>query len=152
MSKQTFKISSSVEIGVLMGTPPLITSSTTKVVNLNADLLDGLNSTAFAILDGNGKVPITQLPQFGAVDSVAGKTGVITLVKADVGLANVDNTSDVNKPISTATQTALNLKAPQSNTYTKAEVDNLFQSVSGVTDFEAILASYASADLSKLIK
>ena len=51
----------------------------------------------------------------GAVDSVAGKTGVVTLVKADVGLANVDNTSDVNKPISTATQTALNLKANAAN-------------------------------------
>ncbi len=35
-----------------------------------------------------------------------------TLDKAAVGLANVDNTSDANKPISTATQTALNLKAP----------------------------------------
>ena len=33
------------------------------------------------------------------------------IVKADVGLGNVDNTSDANKPISTATQTALNLKA-----------------------------------------
>jgi hypothetical protein len=47
----------------------------------------------------------------GAVDSVAGKTGVVTLVKGDVGLSNVDNTSDVNKPVSTATQTALNGKA-----------------------------------------
>lgn len=46
----------------------------------------------------------------GAVDSVAGKTGVVTLVKADVGLANVDNTSDADKPVSTATQTALNTK------------------------------------------
>jgi hypothetical protein len=34
------------------------------------------------------------------------------LVKADVGLGNVDNTSDVNKPVSTAQQTALDLKAP----------------------------------------
>ena len=33
-----------------------------------------------------------------------------TLTKSDVGLSNVDNTSDANKPISTATQTALNLK------------------------------------------
>lgn len=33
------------------------------------------------------------------------------LVKADVGLGNADNTSDANKPVSTATQTALNLKA-----------------------------------------
>ncbi|MCI4436703.1 MAG: hypothetical protein JHC33_07855 [Ignisphaera sp.] len=48
----------------------------------------------------------------GAVDSVAGKTGIVTLVKADVGLGSVDNTSDLSKPISTATQTALDLKAP----------------------------------------
>ena len=41
------------------------------------------------------------------VSSVAGKTGVVTLTKSDVGLGNVDNTSDANKPISTATQTAL---------------------------------------------
>ncbi len=33
-----------------------------------------------------------------------------TLSKSDVGLANVDNTSDANKPISTATQTALDTK------------------------------------------
>lgn len=33
-----------------------------------------------------------------------------TPVKGDVGLGNVDNTSDLNKPISTATQTALNAK------------------------------------------
>jgi hypothetical protein len=36
---------------------------------------------------------------------------VEALTKADVGLANVDNTSDANKPVSTATQTALDLKA-----------------------------------------
>jgi hypothetical protein len=34
-----------------------------------------------------------------------------TLDKSAVGLTNVDNTSDLNKPISTATQAALNLKA-----------------------------------------
>jgi len=44
------------------------------------------------------------------VSSVAGKTGAVTLAKADVGLGNVDNTSDTAKPISTATQTALNGK------------------------------------------
>jgi hypothetical protein len=32
--------------------------------------------------------------------------------KSQVGLGNVDNTSDANKPVSTAQQTALNLKAP----------------------------------------
>lgn len=33
------------------------------------------------------------------------------VTKAQVGLGNVDNTSDANKPVSTATQSALNLKA-----------------------------------------
>lgn len=45
-----------------------------------------------------------------AVLSVSGKTGAVALTKADVGLANVDNTSDADKPISTATQSALNGK------------------------------------------
>lgn len=46
----------------------------------------------------------------GAVTSVAGKTGAVTLVKADVGLSSVDNTADTAKPVSTAQQTALNAK------------------------------------------
>jgi hypothetical protein len=44
------------------------------------------------------------------VQSVNTRTGAIILTKADVGLANVDNTGDLNKPISTATQAALNGK------------------------------------------
>jgi hypothetical protein len=44
------------------------------------------------------------------VQSVAGKTGTVTLTKSDVGLGSVDNTSDASKPVSTATQTALDAK------------------------------------------
>lgn len=40
-------------------------------------------------------------------------TAVAALTKSSVGLGNVDNTSDANKPVSTATQTALDLKAPK---------------------------------------
>ena len=43
------------------------------------------------------------------VDSIDGQTGVVTL--ADINLDNVDNTSDVNKLVSTAQQTALDAKA-----------------------------------------
>ena len=46
------------------------------------------------------------------VTSVAGRTGAVTLTKSDVGLSNVDNTSDASKPVSTAQQTALDAKAP----------------------------------------
>ena len=44
------------------------------------------------------------------VTSVNTRTGAVTIDKTDVDLGNVDNTSDANKPISTATQTALNGK------------------------------------------
>jgi hypothetical protein len=62
----------------------------------------------------------------GATGAVVGTTNTQTLTnktltspvintptgitKSDVGLANVDNTSDANKPVSTATQTALDAK------------------------------------------
>lgn len=55
---------------------------------------------------------VADLAAKAPVQSVAGKTGTVTLVKGDVGLGNVDNTSDLNKPISTATQTALDAKQP----------------------------------------
>jgi hypothetical protein len=41
---------------------------------------------------------------------ISGVKSSLNLQKSDVGLSNVDNTSDLNKPISTATQTALNGK------------------------------------------
>ena len=44
------------------------------------------------------------------VTSVNTKTGSVVLNKTDIGLSNVDNTSDENKPISTAMQTALDEK------------------------------------------
>ena len=46
-----------------------------------------------------------------------------TIDKSDVSLGNVDNTSDADKPISTATQTALNDKADSSDVPT--ELDDL---------------------------
>ena len=42
----------------------------------------------------------------GEVASVAGKTGVVTLTKADVGLTNVDNTADSTKNVASAAKLA----------------------------------------------
>jgi peptidoglycan/xylan/chitin deacetylase (PgdA/CDA1 family) len=50
-----------------------------------------------------------------SVSSVNGYTGAVSLSKSDVGLSNVDNTSDVNKPVSTATQSLLDTKASIAN-------------------------------------
>lgn len=49
-------------------------------------------------------------------------SGTLGLTKTTVGLANVDNTSDASKPISTATQTALNGKAASVHTHTSADI------------------------------
>jgi fructose-specific component phosphotransferase system IIB-like protein len=56
------------------------------------------------------KVNVSQIKALAPVQSVAGKTGTVTLAKGDVGLSNVDNTADADKPVSSATQTALNAK------------------------------------------
>jgi hypothetical protein len=48
----------------------------------------------------------------------------LALDKTAVGLSNVDNTSDLNKPISTATQTALNAKQ---NTITTGTISQYFR-------------------------
>ena len=47
----------------------------------------------------------------GLVTDANGTVSTRDLTTSDLGLGNVDNTSDANKPVSTAGQTALNLKA-----------------------------------------
>lgn len=59
---------------------------------------------------GTGDIPISGSGGIATVYDVAGKTGNVVLVKGDVGLGNVDNTSDAAKPVSSLTQTALNNK------------------------------------------
>ena len=66
-----------------------------------------------------------------AVTSVAGRVGAVVLTKGDVGLGNVDNTSDANKPVSTATQNALNGKANTTHTHAVANVTGLQAALDG---------------------
>ena len=51
----------------------------------------------------------------GLVDDLSGVTNAST-ARSNLGLGNVDNTSDANKPVSTAQQTALDAKAPATRT------------------------------------
>lgn len=55
---------------------------------------------------GSNKVTVTDDTGNNEID-IDINTANLNLTKSDIGLANVDNTSDANKPISTATQTAL---------------------------------------------
>lgn len=66
------------------------------------------NGTANITVADSTKVPTTR--------TVNGKSlsADIALAKADVGLGSVDNTSDANKPVSIATQAAMDLKEDHS--------------------------------------
>lgn len=83
------------------------------------------------------------------VTSVAGKVGTVTLTKGDVGLGDVDNTSDINKPISTATQIALNGKVDDSQVLTNVPTNAVFTDT--VYDDSALTATVATkADISSV--
>lgn len=88
-------------------------------------IVDGTEKVAAAAGGANFGILISSILTYitahitSGVSSVAGLAGAITaaalktaltLVKGDVGLGNVDNTSDVNKPVSTAQATAIALK------------------------------------------
>ena len=73
------------------------------------------------------------------VQSVSGKTGTVTLAKSDVGLGNVDNTSDANKPISSTTQTALDGKASSVHTHTSSDITDFSSSVSGLLPVKSVV-------------
>jgi hypothetical protein len=86
------------------------------------------NSSGTVALTSDVTLHANQLDAHGATGAVVGTTNTQTLTnktltsptintptgitKSDVGLSNVDNTTDALKPISTATATALDLKAP----------------------------------------
>lgn len=64
--------------------------------DLTSGAQSALNKAASSVQTVNGHAP----------DS----GGAVLVAKSDIGLGNVDNTADIDKPISTATQTALDTK------------------------------------------
>lgn len=114
--------------------------------------------------------PVLQLGEMGwETDTLKGKLGdgatpwtglsyiKTTATKADVGLANVDNTSDLSKPISTAAQAALNSKAdlaspaftgnPTAPTPTAGDNDTSIATTAFVQAVAALLAPISSPAL-----
>jgi len=80
----------------------------------------------FGIVPGGQGVPATRTINTHPLSAN------VTVTKGDVGLGNVDNTSDVNKPVSTAQQTALDTKEPSISVGTTLQYwrgDKSFQSL-----------------------
>ena len=82
----------------------------------------GFVSGDWIISDGTnwGKVDNTD-----AVTSVQGRTGNVVISATDVGLGNVNNTSDIDKPVSTAQQTAINSAQLAITTVLDTKVDKI---------------------------
>lgn len=100
-----------------------ITSATTSQAGLMSSSdktkLDGLKDQAGITSDINAV-------QTNLETHISNKSNPHSVTKVQVGLGNVDNTSDANKPISTATQNALNSKFNASDgNALKQRVDNI---------------------------
>ena len=88
------------------------------VLSTSSSSTDGLMSSSDKTkLDGieSGAQKNTVLGVKGNSES-SYRTGNINITKANIGLGNVDNTSDASKPISTAQQTALDKKVDKTIT------------------------------------
>jgi hypothetical protein len=82
------------------------------------------------IVTNTAKVGITTAQ---ASDIVANNSKVSDVNHVAADLPNVDNTSDLNKPVSTATQSALDLKVDK--TQDEINTQNIFKAVSFAMDF-----------------
>lgn len=84
--------------------------STGSISNAEFDYLNGLTDNIQTQFTGKQDTLVSATN----IKTIEGQSllgsGNIDLAKGDVGLGNVDNTSDANKPVSTATQTALDAK------------------------------------------
>ena len=81
-----------------------VSAATVTQLALKEDKTNKNVANGYAGLDATGKVPAANVPA-DLVTSVAAKQGVVTLVKGDVGLGNVDNTSDATKNSASVTLT-----------------------------------------------
>jgi len=111
------------ELSAALGDDASVISSLTTVVGNKLNSSDAA-TTYETITNVALKAPISN-PTF---------TGTVSgITKAMVGLTNVNDTSDADKPISTLTQAALDLKASQSDLELKAPLAS--PSFSGTVDF-----------------
>lgn len=114
---------------IARATEGLYSQANDKVITINP----ATTSTA-GVMSSSDKSKLDSLKSQAEIDElvtkldthISNKSNPHSVTKAQVGLGNVDNTSDANKPISTATQNALNSKFNASDgNALKQRVDNI---------------------------
>lgn len=114
---------------IARATEGLYSQANDKVITINP----ATTSTA-GVMSSSDKSKLDSLKSQAVIDElvtkldthISNKSNPHSVTKVQVGLGNVDNTSDANKPISTATQNALNSKFNASDgNALKQRVDNI---------------------------
>jgi hypothetical protein len=120
-----------------------------KITELSA-IVTIANDDVFPIVDISDnttkKIDITQIKAQSPVQSVNSNIGVVVLTKTDIGLSNVDNTSDANKPVSTAQQTALDGKVDENAAITGATKTKITYDAKGLVTVGADATTADIAD------
>jgi hypothetical protein len=130
---------------------PAISFSSVKVLGSQAEMLALVDAVVGSVVirtDVNKNYVLAQSnPQVLAnwvelltpappVQSVNGYVGSVALTKSDIGLSNADNTGDIDKPVSTATQTALDLKANLASPTFTGTVGGITKSMVGLANVD----------------
>lgn len=94
------------------------------------------------------RIPETVVTGVKGDSEVLYRDGDVNITKANIGLGSVDNTADTDKPISTATQTALNLKADL--TYVDAKISAAYHAGGSKTVAELTSALLITENMGKV--
>lgn len=134
----------------------------TRVATMVKDVVDSKINNDKIDTAGTLDTAATTVPGKDAVKTyIASSVGVVSgnltthtsntsnphsVTKAQVGLSNVDNTSDANKPVSTATQTALDLKVDSDTIDTANALDTASKTLPGRDAVKAYIETQVSTN------
>ena len=139
VSANTDVVANTAKVGITSSQASDIVTNNNKVgittiqasdINTNNAKIGITTQQASDIVSNNSKVGITT-QQASDINTNNAKVSDVNHVTID--LPNVDNTSDLNKPISIATQSALDLKVDK--TQDEINTQNIFKAVSFAMDF-----------------
>ncbi|QOI69364.1 putative tail protein [Campylobacter phage F379] len=90
-------------------------------------------------------------PIQGVVNTVAGKQGDVELNKKDVGLENVDNTADIDKPISNSTKLEFQRHYTAENPHNITKKTLGLENVDNTADIDKPISNLTQIELNKKI-
>lgn len=118
------------EEGVSVSHIMLPTMSDVPLVNTSFDKSDNTSAIANSVVTKKFEEVDTNIN-----NHISNISNPHKVTKTQVGLGNVDNTSDINKPVSTAQKTAIDTALSSANTYTDGEIDNI------ASNFEIVIGT-----------